>query len=155
MKKIATYLISILLVEALGFTVGMLTRTGTEIYAGMINKPPLSPPGILFPIAWTILYALMGVGVARIILSGQSYERRIAVILFAAQLVLNLAWCFIFFGAQKFMLAFVELIIMLALVMMMIIFFRKTDTLAAMLQIPYIMWLCFAAYLNLGVVVLN
>ncbi|MDO4537552.1 MAG: TspO/MBR family protein, partial [Coriobacteriales bacterium] len=92
-RKKRTYILSILLVEAAGFIVGMLTRGGTQLYATSINKPPLSPPGILFPIAWTILYALMGIGLARVILARNSPARRTGLVLFAVQLVLNLAWC--------------------------------------------------------------
>lgn len=149
------YIFSILIIESLGFAAGMLTRTGTKIYAESIHKPPLSPPGIVFPIAWTILYALMGIGIARILLCDSSSMRTIAIVLFVSQLILNLAWCFIFFGKQDFVLAFIELLGMLVLVVLMTVDFRKLDTMAAALQIPYILWLCFAAYLNFGVIILN
>lgn len=149
------YVISVLMIEALGFAVGVLTRTGTQLYAQSINKPPLSPPGVVFPVAWTILYALIGIGLARILLSTPSGDRTIAIMLFAVQLLLNLAWCFIFFGSQNYLLALIELVIMLAVVVIMIVFYRKIDSVAAGLQIPYVLWLCFATYLNLGVILLN
>lgn len=82
MNKILTYVASVLGTEAAGLVVGLLTREGTQIYADTIAKPPLSPPGIVFPIAWTILYGLMGVGLARILLSGPSPTRATSIMLF-------------------------------------------------------------------------
>lgn len=155
MNKTVVYALFILLIEVAGFTVGMLTREGTRIYAETIQKPPLSPPGIVFPVAWMILYALMGIGVARVIMAELGSIRTVGIALFATQLILNLAWSFIFFGAQRFDLALVELIAMLVTVIVMTVFFNKCDVIAARIQIPYIIWLCFATYLNAGVLVLN
>ncbi len=155
MKKILTYVVCCVVVEVLGFVAGMLTRERTQIYADTINKPPLSPPGIAFPIAWTILYALMGIGIARIIMAESSEQKKLGIIFFIVQLVLNLAWCFIFFGAQKFGLALIELICIMAAAIAMIVTFLKVDKAAGVMQIPYIAWLCFAAYLNAGAWILN
>ena len=155
MKKPLIYIICIILIEAAGFVVGMLTREGTQIYADTLIKPVLSPPGFVFPIAWTILYALMGVGVARVILSDGSKARSMGLVFFGIQLALNLAWSFIFFGAQRFGFALIELLVMVAAVIAMTVQFMKCDPLAAKLQIPYIAWLCFATYLNAAVMVLN
>ena len=151
MKNMMTYVICVLLVELCGFGVGMMTREGTAIYRDTIAKP--AP--IAFPIAWTILYALMGISLARVIMSEASGDRTAAIALFAAQLVFNLAWCFIFFKAQRFGFAFIWLLIMFALVVLMFLRFRKIDAIAANIQIPYILWLVFAGYLNLGVWILN
>lgn len=155
MNKTLTYAGSVLAVEAAGFVVGMLTREGTQIYADTITKPPLSPPGIVFPIAWTLLYGLMGIGLARVLLSAPSPERTAGITLFAIQLALNLAWSFIFFGARRFDLALIELVAMLAIVIAMTAAFWKADALAGKTQLPYIAWLCFATYLNTGVLMLN
>lgn len=143
------------MIEAAGFAVGMLTKEGTKIYAETLIKPVLSPPGIVFPIAWTILYALMGISAARVILSDSSKARSMGLLFFGIQLVLNLAWSFIFFGAQRFDFALIELLVMIAAVIAMIVQFIKCDPLAGKLQIPYIAWLCFATYLNAAVTVLN
>ena len=155
MNKTMTYIAAILLTELSGFVVGMLTREGTRIYADTIRKPPLSPPGIVFPIAWTVLYALMGIGLARVLLCEGSSVRTIGIVLYVVQLVLNLAWCFIFFGAQNFGAALAELLCMVAAVIAMCVFFWKADRTAMRLQIPYLCWLCFATYLNAGVFILN
>ncbi len=154
-KKRLTYVLSILLVSAGGLIVGLLTREGTQIYANTIRKPPLSPPGILFPIVWTVLYVLMGISLARMILSKISQPRNLGILFFLLQYMLNLSWCFVFFHARNFALALAELIGMLASVILMTVFFHRADPLAAKLQIPYVLWLCFAVYLNIGVLALN
>ena len=155
MKQLLRYVVCVLMVELCGIVVGMMTRDGTAIYRDTIAKPPLSPAPIAFPIAWTILYALMGIGLARIIMKETSGVRTAAIALFAAQLVFNLTWCFIFFKAQRFGTAFIWLLVMFILVVLMFLNFRKLDTIAANIQIPYMIWLIFAGYLNLGVWILN
>ena len=125
------------------------------MYAQTIVKPPLSPPGWLFPVIWTILYALMGIGAARIYLSPPSKIRNLGLNLFVAQLVVNFFWSPIFFNLQAFGLAFFWLLLLWGLVLWMTLAFRKVDPLAAKLQIPYLIWLTFAAYLNLSVWYLN
>ena len=125
------------------------------IYGEAIVKPPLSPPGWLFPIVWTILYALMGIGAARIYQSPASKVHSLGLNLFVIQLVVNFFWSPIFFQLQAFGLAFFWLLLLWALVLRMIFVFGKIDSLAAKLQIPYLIWLTFAAYLNLAVWYLN
>lgn len=149
------YLFWILLSEAVGALSGWLTREGTDVYAQTIVQPLLSPPGWVFPIVWTILYALMGIGAARIYLAPPSQERSRGLNLFIAQLVVNFFWSPIFFNAQAYRFAFVWLLLLWSLVLWMILTFRKVDSLAAKLQIPYLVWLTFAAYLNFGVWLLN
>ena len=144
-----------MLTEAVGGLSGWLTREGTKLYAQTIAKPPLSPPGWVFPVVWTILFALMGIGAARIYLSPPSRTRSLGLNLFIAQLAVNFFWSPIFFNAQAFGFAFFWLLLLWGLVLAMILVFRKADPLAAKLQIPYLLWLTFAAYLNLGVWYLN
>ena len=155
MKQIVTIIVSIIITEALGFTVGMLTREGTRIYADTMVKPPLSPPALLFPIAWTLLYALMGAGVAMIINSESSGFRTLGIVLYLAQLFFNLAWCFIFFTFKNYSGALAWIIILFILVVLMTLVFHRVSHIAAYIQIPYIIWLMFATYLNAGVMVLN
>ena len=149
------YLFWILLAEAVGLLSGWLTREGTQIYAETIVKPPLSPPGWVFPVVWTVLYALMGISAARVWLAAPSKARNLGLNLFVAQLIVNFFWSPIFFNLQAFGLAFFWLLLLWGLVLWMILRFRKVDSLAAKLQIPYLLWLTFAAYLNLGVWYLN
>lgn len=120
-----------------------------------IQKPPLSPPGWVFPVVWGTLFVLMGIGAARIWLSPPSGDRSRGINLFIAQLVINFFWSLIFFNLQAFGFAFLWLLLLLGLVLWMTRTFRKTDPPSAKLQIPYLLWLLFAAYLNLGVWWLN
>lgn len=149
------YLFWILLSEAVGLLSGWLSGEGTAIFGQTAIQPPLSPPAILFPIVWTILYALMGIGAARISVTPDSSERDRSLNLFIAQLIINFFWSLIFFNARAYGFALLWLILLFVLVLWMTLEFRKTDPLAALLQVPYLLWLAFAAYLNYGVWMLN
>jgi tryptophan-rich sensory protein len=150
-----TYAFWIILSEVTGLIAALLTRSATQQFSEITVQPPLSPPAILFPIVWTILYALMGFGAARIRLTPPSSERSRGINLFIAQLIVNLFWPLIFFNAQAYGFALIWLLLLWTLVLWMILTWRKIDPLAAKLQIPYLIWLTFAAYLNFGVWYLN
>ena len=150
-----TYMLWILGTEAVGALSGWLTREGSRIFSETIAQPPLSPPGWLFPVAWGILYALMGFSAARVSLQPPSPHRSKGLNLYIAQLIVNFFWSLIFFNAQRFGFAFLWLLLLLGLVIVMTQEFRKADPIAALLQIPYILWLLFASYLNAGVWYLN
>lgn len=149
------YLFWILLAEGVGLLAGFLTRDATMIYSNTMIKPPLSPPAIVFPVVWTVLYALMGIGAARIYLSPDSKERLWSLNVFIAQLAVNFFWSLIFFNAQAYGFAFFWILLLWVLIIVMIVLFGKVDRTAALLQIPYLLWVTFAAYLNLGVWILN
>lgn len=150
-----TYGFWILLSEAVGTLSGWLTREGTRYFSDAVAQPPLSPPPILFPIVWGILYFLMGISAAKVSLSPASSERSRGLNLFVLQLAVNFLWSPIFFNMRAYALALLWLLLLWILVLLMILSFQKTDALAARLQIPYLLWLTFAAYLNLGVWYLN
>ena len=150
-----TYLFWTVLAEGVGALSGWLSRDGTNLFSQTSVQPPLSPPAIVFPIVWGVLYALMGISAARIWLSPTSQERSTGLNLFITQLVINFFWSLIFFNAQAYGFAFLWLLLLWALVLAMILTFGKADPLAAYLQIPYLFWLTFAAYLNFGVWNLN
>lgn len=149
------YAFWILLTEAVGALSGWLTREGTKIYQETVTQPPLSPPGIVFPIVWSILFALMGIGAARIWLSPPTPARSRSLRIFWAQLALNFGWSILFFTFQWFGAAFVWLVILWGCIVWMILSFRKADRIAAWLQIPYLLWVTFAGYLSAGVWLLN
>ena len=149
------YLFWILLAEAVGGLSGWLTREGTKIYQQTIVQPPLSPPGWVFPVVWTILYALMGISAARVWAAPKSQTRSRGLNLFIAQLIVNFFWSPIFFNARAYGLALAWLLLLWVLVGLMILQFRKVDKTAALLQIPYLLWLTFAAYLNWSVWQMN
>lgn len=119
-----------------------------------LNKPPLSPPGILFPIVWTILFILMGISIYRIMVSNNDKKNEARLIYFI-QLIINACWTPIFFGLQEFFLAFLWILMLILLVITMILLFFKIDKISAYLNIPYLAWLLFACYLNFGVFILN
>ena len=150
-----SYAFWILLSEAVGLLSGWLTRDGVQLYTDTVMKPALTPPGIVFPIVWTILYALMGIGAARVALTPASEDRSNALLLFLLQLAFNFLWSTLFFTYQAFGAALIWLLILWVMIILMILAFRRVDPLAAKLQIPYLIWVTFAAYLNAGVWLLN
>ena len=150
-----TYAFWILLTEAVGGLSGWLTRKGSKLYETTIRQPPLSPPGIVFPIVWGILFALMGISAARLWLAPPSLARTRGLRLFFLQLFFNFFWSIIFFNLQAFGFALLWLLVLWGLILLMILTFRKTDAPAAWLQVPYLLWVSFAAYLNFGVWMLN
>ena len=141
--------------EAVGLLSGYLSREGTALYAQMAEKPPLSPPGWIFGVVWTILYALMGISAAKVWASPNTQSRSRGLNLFIAQLIVNFFWSPIFFNTRAYGLAFLWLLLLWVLVLLMIFQFRKVDKTAALLQIPYLLWLTFAAYLSWSVWQLN
>ena len=150
-----TYTFWIGVTEAVGALSGFLSRDGMKLYMQTAAKPPLSPPGWVFPVVWTGLYGLLGFGAARLRLAVPTKESRLGINLYIAQLVINFFWSLIFFNLRAYGLALLWLALLWALVLWMILVFRKTDAFAAKLQIPYLLWLSFAAYLNGGVWYLN
>ncbi len=154
-QKWKPYLISIGIAVGVGTLSGLLSMGGMEAYTQSVTKPALTPPAWLFPIVWTILYTLMGIGAARIWLSKDSMARSRGLNLYVVQLIVNFFWSLIFFNAQAFGFAVIWLLFLWALVLLMILQFYKVDRRAALLQIPYLIWLTFAAYLSIGVWYLN
>ena len=154
-RRIGTYLFWVLGTEAVGALSGWLTRDGMELYKSQVIKPALSPPPVVFPIAWCILYALMGIGMARVVLSARSEERADAIQVYLIQLAVNFAWSIFFFNLQTYVGALAVLLLLLGLILWMISRFDRVDKPAARLQIPYLLWVTFAAYLNAGVWYLN
>lgn len=153
--RLSIYVIWIALAEAVGLLAGILSRNGIELYSDTVIKPLLAPPPILFPIVWTVLYALMAVGAARIYMSKDNIARKKGMNLFIAQLIINFFWPLIFFNTQAFGFAFSWLMLLWTLVLWMTLVFRKVDCVSALLQIPYLIWLSFAAYLNLSIWLIN
>ena len=123
---------------------------------GQLQKPFLSPPAILFPIVWTILYLLMGIGAALIYTKPEKKNyRTTGLALHIIQLVLNFFWSIIFFNLQEYTFAFIWLVILWLVVFSMLANYKKISNTAYLLNIPYIVWLTFAGYLNLAVSILN
>ena len=132
-----------------------LLSGGTKLYSEL-TKPPLSPPGWLFPIVWTVLYLLMGYASYLIWSSDAPQEqKRRALTLYALQLLANFLWPLLFFGANSLLGALICLLILWVLILLTIRAFSQISNLAGDLLLPYILWVSFAAYLNLGFFLLN
>ena len=149
------YLAWVLFVEAVGALSGWLTRGGVQMYNAEITQPPLSPPSAVFPVVWVVLYALMGIGAARIYMAHDSMMRSRALMVFLVQLAFNFLWSIAFFNFQAFGFAFFWLLTLWIMIIAMIWLFYMIDKPAAYMQIPYLVWVTFAAYLNFGVWRLN
>lgn len=146
MKKIIIFIPIIL-----GTIIGLFLMNSYDFYQGLI-KPPLAPPSWLFPIAWSILYLLMGISYYRIIdKSDDILTRQI----YRIQLFFNLLWPIIFFLFHLLLLSSIWIICLVILVIIMIYLFYKHDKKASILQIPYLLWILFATYLNIALFILN
>ena len=153
-SKIKPYAVSILLTLAVGGLSGFLTSMGMESF-DTITKPPLTPPSFLFPIVWTVLFILMGVGAARIFMTEPTAARNRALIVYVVQLVVNFLWSIIFFNLQAYDFAFYWLILLWVLILTMFYLFCKVDKPTALIQTPYAIWVTFAGYLNLMIWLMN
>lgn len=121
-----------------------------------VKKPPLSPPGWLFPVVWTILYVLMGVASYLVLESGESdLVIGNALAVYGVQLIFNFFWSIIFFRYECYLCAFIWLLLLEIFIILTTLLFGKIDKRAAYLMIPYILWVAFAGYLNLGIAMLN
>ena len=153
MKKAKPYIFSILLALTVGGLSALATANNMNIY-DKINTPPLSPPGWLFPVVWTILYILMGVSAAMIFKSDDE-NKDDALFIYAVSLVLNFSWSIFFFNMQSFLISFIILVALWLSILITMIKYYKINKLASWLQLPYLLWVTFAGYLNLAIVLLN
>ncbi|MBQ7836410.1 MAG: tryptophan-rich sensory protein [Clostridia bacterium] len=121
-----------------------------------VKQPPLSPPGWLFPVVWTVLYILMGISSYLIYISdAPRADKVLSLGLYGFQLFFNFFWSIIFFSLEKYLFAFVWLFALWLLILMTILAFRGISKTAAWLLVPYLLWVTFAGYLNLGIYLLN
>lgn len=145
--------IFIIIIEGIGYLSSMLSGDISAVYRLLI-KPPFSPPGIVFGIVWPILYALLGAS-GYLIYRENSEESSRVFMWFLIQLVLNFSWSIIFFRLQAYWAALPVLILMDLITAYIIIKSRKINKYASLLMIPYLIWILFATYLNLGFALLN
>lgn len=148
-------IISILIPLAVGGLSAFLTMDSMETYQA-IYHPPLSPPSFLFPIVWSILFILMGIGSYLVYQSSSdSAEKKRALWLYGIQLAINFIWPLLFFNLQSYWVAFFWLLLLILFVALTFVAFYQVSHHAAWLLIPYLAWLVFAGYLNFGVAFLN
>lgn len=151
MKNLWIYIKSVLFPVIVGGIVGVIISGFIDYKT--LQKPPLSPPGTIFPIMWTILYFLMGVSYARLKIkdavdSSIKYS-------YYLQLFVNAMWSIFFFVLKWRFFSFIWILLLIVLVIVMIIKFYSKDKISGILQIPYLLWILFASYLNLGIYFLN
>lgn len=151
MEKFKIYLKSILIPITVGIVVGLITSSSIDY--NTLQKPPFSPPGIAFPIVWTILYTFMGISYG--ILKSKKLINKQIDLVYYAQLTVNALWSIIFFSLKLRLFAFIWILILDLLVILMIIRFYKKAKLSGLLQIPYLLWALYASYLNLFTYILN
>lgn len=137
---------------AVGGLSALLTRNGMETFKAL-NKPPLSPPGWLFPVVWTILFVLMGIASYLVLVSGK--PNRTALTVYGVQLVFNFVWSLIFFNMEQYLFAFIWLVLLWLLILITTVLFYRISKPAGYLMLPYLAWVTFAGYLNLGIYLLN
>ncbi|MCQ2463481.1 MAG: tryptophan-rich sensory protein [Clostridia bacterium] len=156
LKKIKPYALSILVTLCVGGLSTLITGKDMDIYSS-VKTPPLSPPSWLFPVAWTVLYILMAVSFAMIYAQRKllSPADKTANRLYTYNLILNFFWSIIFFKIRAFAAAFVWLCALWAVIVLMTVNFKKTDKKASFLLVPYLLWVTFAGYLNMGIFLLN
>jgi tryptophan-rich sensory protein len=148
--------VTVPLIILLGFASSQFAPSGDQSpWYRELAKPALNPPGWVFPIAWTALYVMMGLALAMILNARGSRYRGLAIALFAVQMLLNLAWTPIFFGAHLVLAALLVLVAMFVVALVTTLVFGRIRTAAAWLMVPYLAWLCFAGCLNWGIMQLN
>ena len=145
-------ILSVLIPLAVGSLSALLSGNMTKYL--FLNKPPLSPPAIVFPIVWTILYILMGIS-AYLINTSQNPCKTNALKIYALQLFFNFCWSILFFRFSLYFIAALWLAVLIILILVMIKQFFFIKPLAAYLQIPYLIWCIFALYLNVSIYILN
>lgn len=154
-SKTKTFLFFTAIPLLVGIVAGLLTRGSMETFS-RLNQPPLSPPGILFPIVWTILYTLMGIASYLVYSSGKGKEEIYsALLIYFLQLAVNFFWSIFFFNLEWYTFAFFWLVLLWVLIFYTIRLFYPISNTAAYLLIPYLLWVTFAGYLNLGIAALN
>lgn len=145
--------VSIVIPLAVGIIASFITKDQMEAFS-QLKQPPLSPPGWLFPIVWTVLYVLMGIS-SYIVYQKQNTLLSDCQRLYILQLAANFIWTILFFNLKQYLFSFIWLVLLIFLVARMAICFVTVDRKAAALQIPYVLWICFAAYLNIAIYYLN
>ncbi|MCU6455817.1 tryptophan-rich sensory protein [Sphingomonas sp. A2-49] len=149
-------IVTVPLILLLGFASGRAYPAGSEnAWYMALQKPSATPPGWVFPVAWTSLYILLGLAVAMILHARGATGRALALGVFAAQFVLNLAWTPLFFGLHRVDAALAVIVLMLALAILATVLFGRIRPLAAWLMVPYLVWISFAGVLTWRIGQLN
>lgn len=149
-KSTGEFITSILLPLLVGVLAALLIRGASSYYNGL-SLPPFSPPAILFPIVWTILYVFMGFASYRVKMKNPDPKAKCH-LYYAIQLLLNFLWSIIFFRLKSNFIAFIDIVLLLIFVIATYVEFRKADKIASRLLIPYIIWVVYAMYINFSLI---
>jgi translocator protein len=156
MSFLRVALVTVPLILFLGIASGAVANSGFgNPWFAALAKPDSMPPGWVFGLVWTFLYILIGVALAMILYARGASGRGIAIGLFVLQFLLNLAWSPTFFAAHKVGVALAIILLMIVLTIATILAFARIRSRAAALMAPYLLWLCFAAWLNHSIEVMN
>ena len=148
-------IICILIPLAVGTLSGLISQNAWMTFEN-VQKPPLSPPGWLFPVVWTVLYILMGIASYLIIQSDAPADRTSpALLIYGIQLFFIFFWSILFFNLEWYLFSFFWLLVLWGLILLMMILFYRIHRVSAYLLIPYLLWVTFAGYLNLGIYLVN
>lgn len=148
-------LVAVLITEAVGLTSGALTASDITTWYATLNQPALTPPNWVFGPVWTLLYALIGVSLALVWRERDSQVAKVGLGLFVVQLALNFSWSLVFFGGQNPLGGLFVIVPLLVVIAATIVAFDRVDRRAALLLVPYLLWVSFATYLNYSIWVLN
>ncbi len=154
MKKWVIWLLSVIGIELTGVISSLFAGDIGAMYQAM-DKPPFSPPGSVFGIIWTILYAMMGTALFLLIVAEDTKWKKIAIVLFGLQQILNFSWSIIFFGGNNLGIASTVIVVLDLLILASIWAFAKVNRWASYLFMPYLIWCLYATYLCIGFAILN
>lgn len=154
-KNYKLLILCIVIPLAVGSLAGFITKDSMETF-NMLNKPSLSPPGIVFPIVWSILYILMGIASYLVITTGSGNNKvKEALVYYGLQLLFNFLWSIWFFSFGWYLFAFIWLLLLWVLIFNTMASFYDINKTSAYLLIPYLLWVTFAGYLNFAVYLMN
>ncbi len=151
-KNIVKFAVSILIPLAAGYIGSIFTISSIPTWYAALNKPTFSPPNWIFGPVWTALYIMMGISLYMV---WKREPDSIPLSLFGIQLSLNVLWSYLFFGLKSPLYAFIEIIMLWAAILLTILNFKNISKTAAILLIPYLLWVSFAAVLNFYILLLN
>lgn len=153
MKKFTYLLVPVLICFLVGWTASYFQAESIKMWYPLLNKPELTPPNIVFPIAWSIIYLCIGISVGLVLLSSVK-GRNVLVWLFGIQLFLNFAWSILFFYFRSPRLGFIDILLLDIVVSVYTIKSYRVNKASSYLFLPYVLWIYFATYLN-GYILMN
>ncbi|WP_392565449.1 TspO/MBR family protein [Utexia brackfieldae] len=154
MKQTVTVIGCIVLCLFVGFTASQFQMDAIKYWYPLLNKPPLTPPNLVFPVSWTLLYILMGIA-GGLLINKRAAREQVVVKLFFLQLVFNFLWSLLFFYYQNPLLGLLDIVILDIVVFVLIKQAYRYNKISFWLLVPYLLWILFATYLNGSIVILN